>query len=329
MTENLSSAESENVSIDQAGKPPKLPWVEKNGFPHWVMAAIWLVFGLLAFHIVTSVILFVFVIIPNVSDLTDQAEVIRVATEHITGTFVVNTIGQIFIIGLASYLMSMLHTTRQNRFDFLRLKVNSKVLLFSGLSIVLLFSSIGVINFLGWLNYIAFERLVEIFPGLSLFKDLQTQMSDMIVDFINSDNSVILGVLFIGLVPAIFEEVMFRGYIMRAFEKSWGIMPAILFSSLLFGMYHIQPSNILGLASLGALFAYVTYISDSLIPAMILHLVNNGGQVIYGSMNTEFLESTVSSEFGMPWYWVLFSVIITSGLLYLMYQMRIRPEKEV
>ncbi len=329
MTENLSSADSENTSTEPIELPRKLPWVEKNGFPHWVMASIWLIFGLLAFHIVTSIILFVFVIIPNVTDLTDQAEILRVASEHITGTFVVNTIGQVFIIGIASYLMSMLHTTRENRNEFLRFKVNSKVLLFSGLSVVLLFSSIGAINFLGWLNYIAFERLVEIFPGLSLFKDLQTQMSDMIVDFIDSDNSVILGVLFIGLVPAIFEEVMFRGYIMRAYEKSWGILPAILISGLLFGMYHIQPSNILALSSLGILFAFVTYVSDSLIPAMILHLVNNGGQVIYGSMNTEFLESKMSADLEIPWLWIILSVIISSGLLYLMYQMRIRPEQEV
>lgn len=328
MTENLSSAESENLSIDPTGEPLKLPWVEKNGFPHWVMASIWLVFGLILFHGLTNVLLIIFVIFPNVTDLTNEAEMLKAVSENINTTFLINTIGQVFIIGIASYFVSMLHTTKANRHEFLRLKVNSKVLVITGMSIVLLFSSIGVVNFLGWLNYIAFERMMEIFPALEFFKEAQTQMADMIVDFINSENSVILGVLFIGLVPAIFEEVMFRGYIMRAFEKSWGIMPAILFSSLLFGMYHIQPSNILGLASLGALFAYVTYISDSLIPAMILHLVNNGGQVIYGSVNTEFLESTVSSEFGMPWYWVVLSVILSSGLLYLMYQMRIKTSEE-
>lgn len=325
MTEYQDSLDSENFSTEMIEEPVKLPWVERNGFPHWVMAAIWLIFGLILFHGLTNVLLIIFVILPNVSDLTNETEMLKAVSDNINTTFLINTIGQIFIIGLASYFVSMLHTSKANRSDFLRLKVNSKVLLVTGMSIVLLFSSIGMVNFLGWLNYIAFERIMEIFPALEFFKDAQTQMTDMIVDFINSDNSVILGVLFIGLVPAIFEEVMFRGYIMRAFEISWGIMPAILFSSLLFGMYHIQPSNILGLASLGALFAYVTYISDSLIPAMILHLVNNGGQVIYGSMNTEFLESAVSSEFGMPWYWVLLSLIISSGLIYLMYQIRVKP----
>jgi membrane protease YdiL (CAAX protease family) len=143
-------------------------------------------------------------------------------------------------------------------------------------------------------------------------------MAELITGFLKTENSVWLGLVYIALVPAVFEEVMFRGYIMRALEKSWGIWAAIFVSGLMFGLYHIQPSNILPLSFLGIVFAYVTYISGSLYPAMVMHFVNNGSQVIYGAMNPEFLETTEPAGPGLPWYWLLLSIMVFFSLVYLL-----------
>jgi hypothetical protein len=128
------------------------------------------------------------------------------------------------------------------------------------------------------------------------------------------------------LVPAIFEEVMFRGYIQRALEKSWGIWAAIIVSAFMFGAYHLQPANLLPLSFLGFIFAYVTYISNSLIPAMILHFINNGSQVVYGSLNPEFLEQASSADIPLPWFMIILSVIVTTALLLLMHKMKMKSE---
>ncbi len=154
-------------------------------------------------------------------------------------------------------------------------------------------------------------------------------MLEVITGFIKSDNAVIYGLIYIALVPAIFEEVMFRGYIQRALENSWGIKAAIIVSGFMFGAYHLQPANLLPLSFLGMIFAYVTYISNSLIPAMILHFINNGSQVVYGSMNPEFLEAAADpTDIGLPWFMIILSVIVTTSLLLLMYKMKTKADYE-
>ena len=96
----------------------------------------------------------------------------------------------------------------------------------------------------------------------------------------------------------------------------------------MFGAYHLQPSNLLPLSLLGMIFAYVTYISDSLIPAMILHFINNGSQVIYVSMNPEFLEAAEPSEAVLPWFLIILSMFVTVSLLLLMHKMKMKEEYE-
>lgn len=313
-------------SMDHLQK--ELPWIERNGFSHWAVAMIWLVVGLIAFQLLASIVAVV-LILPTVSDLSDTNALITALEESINLTLIANSVGQFFVIGLASYLLSRIHAVKGNHHAFLRLRLTPDVLKMTGLSVVLMVCSWGLVGLLGWINFEFFEWLIIQFPGLSFFKDLQAQMAELITGFLKTDNSMWLGLIYIALVPAIFEEVMFRGYILRALEKSWGIWVAIFVSGLMFGMYHIQPSNILPLSFLGIVFAYVTYISGSLYPAMVMHFVNNGSQVIYGAMNPEFLESTEPTGPGMPWYWLMLSIIAFFTLVYLLNTMKKEHEDEL
>lgn len=307
---------------------PLLPWVERNGFTHWAMAFIWLVVGLILFQIIGGIISFI-LILPSVADITDTNAVLEALMANINVQLQANSVSQFLIIGLASYLISKLHSVKGKHHEFLRLKVAPNLLPNLGLSILLLVSSWGVIGFLGWINISVFSWLTELFPWLSFFQDLQDQMLEIITGFIKSDNAVIYGLIYIALVPAIFEEVMFRGYIQRALEKSWGIKAAIIVSGFMFGAYHLQPGNLLPLSFLGMIFAYVTYISDSLIPAIVLHFINNGSQVVYGSMNPEFLEAAADpTDIGLPWFMIILSVIVTSSLLLFMYKTNPRVNNE-
>ena len=111
---------------------------------------------------------------------------------------------------------------------------------------------------------------------------------------------------------------------MRALEKSGGIVMALIVSSLLFGAFHLQLTNLLPLATLGFLLAYVTYITDSLIPAMVAHLVNNGGQVIIGVLFPSTLDLTQPENFDLPIYLVVLSFVVTGALLYVMINIKRR-----
>ncbi len=323
--EKYSTHQHNDISYERVEELPLLSWTERNGFSHWAVAFGWMLVGLIAFQLVANILALILVL-PHVSDPTNPDAFMIAIQENLNSTFVANSIGQLLIIGLASYLLSKAHAVKGQHHEFLRLKTAPNLTINTGLSVLLLVSSWGIVALLGWLNINFFEWLVGIFPGLSFFLDLQSQMAELITGFIKSENALVYGLIYIALVPAIFEEIMFRGYIQRALEKSWGIWAAIIVSSIMFGAYHLQPSNLLPLAFIGFVLAYVTYISDSLIPAMILHFLNNGSQVVYGSMNPEFLAQASSSEIGMPWAMIIISVIVTPALFLLMYKMNPKPQ---
>ncbi|RNC79323.1 MAG: CPBP family intramembrane metalloprotease [Balneola sp.] len=324
--EKYSTQKNNDISYERVETPPLLSCVEKNGFSHWALAFAWMLFGLIAFQVVANVLALIF-ILPHVSDPTNADALMVAIQENLNSTFVANSIGQFLVIGLASYLISKVHAPKGKHHEFLRLKGAPKLGLNTGLSILLLVSSWGVVNFLGWLNMGFIDWLISVFPALELIKELQQQMAELITSFIKTENSLFYGLIYIALVPAIFEEIMFRGYIQRALEKSWGVWAAMIVSSLMFGAYHLQAGAVLPLAFIGFVLAYVTYISDSLIPAMVLHFINNGSQVVYGSLNPEFLEQTASSDIGMPWGIVILSMIICPALFLLMH--KLNPKRQL
>jgi hypothetical protein len=58
--------------------------------------------------------------------------------------------------------------------------------------------------------------------------------------------------------PAICEEVFFRGFVQRTFERTMGWKSVILIG-VLFGLFHFQPLGLVTLATLGILFGYFFY----------------------------------------------------------------------
>lgn len=71
------------------------------------------------------------------------------------------------------------------------------------------------------------------------------------------------------------EEVLFRGLIMRAYEKV-GKWKSIVFTALLFALLHLNVQNILGPLFLGILLGYVVHTTNSIFAGMLGHFVNNG-----------------------------------------------------
>jgi sodium transport system permease protein len=95
-----------------------------------------------------------------------------------------------------------------------------------------------------------------------------------------------LVVLCIAVVPAVFEEAFFRGYLfaaLRTRSKAWG---AILTSALLFGLFHVIMPNplaserLLSSTLLGVVLGWIRWRSGSLFPGIILHICHNGLMVL-------------------------------------------------
>ncbi len=100
-----------------------------------------------------------------------------------------------------------------------------------------------------------------------------------ISDMLPGDQSVLGGggwLLFSAAVVApIFEEVIFRGYIAGLLRAAYGGVVAWFFSSLIFGLMHIQPSVIVSASACGLVLGYYYLRHRSLIMVMLLHSMYN------------------------------------------------------
>ncbi len=83
----------------------------------------------------------------------------------------------------------------------------------------------------------------------------------------------------IGLVPAVCEELMFRGFLQRGME-AFGARRAVVLSGLMFGLFHFDFQRLAAQMLLGLVIAYVVYRSGSLLNGMLLHFLHNAGSVL-------------------------------------------------
>ncbi len=133
-------------------------------------------------------------------------------------------------------------------------------------------------------------------------------------------------VLLIALLPAVCEELAFRGFILSGFRHLGHRWRAIVLSALLFGLTHgiLQQSLIASLV--GVLIGYLAVQSGSILPGMAFHLVHNTLVVADSRVTPEMfpqsplLRSLVAPDQGggclFPWQAVVAGAGI--GLLLLM-----------
>ena len=90
-----------------------------------------------------------------------------------------------------------------------------------------------------------------------------------------------------------------------------GVLGGILFSGLIFGLYHLRPTQAVPLGILGIYLAYLTWRSGSIIPAIIVHFANNAFAVALGRFaSLEEGRAMDIESFEMPLYIVLPAAVI-------------------
>lgn len=86
----------------------------------------------------------------------------------------------------------------------------------------------------------------------------------------------VIFVLFIALAPGFFEEALFRGYMQRRLLQRWRPVSAILVTSIVFGLMHMQPHVVVFAAILGVWLGVVAWRTNSIWPTIAAHALVNG-----------------------------------------------------
>lgn len=124
------------------------------------------------------------------------------------------------------------------------------------------------------------------------------------------DKSLIGCILFfieIAILPAIFEELLFRKVMLDG-AKKYGTVFGIIFTAVMFGLIHMNIPQAINAFLIGIIFAYLTIKTGSIIPAMILHLLNNGTQALFMINEGNILACNIIS-------YVDISLVVIGGLL--------------
>ena len=116
----------------------------------------------------------------------------------------------------------------------------------------------------------------------SFFDSLNALVEKTYGNLLKADSftEMLLVIVVIAAVPAVCEEVMFRGYIQKSLGFKVKPFWAALITAVFFGFYHFNPYGLLPLVCLGLYFGFAAYISNSLVVPIFLHFLNNFGAVI-------------------------------------------------
>lgn len=107
------------------------------------------------------------------------------------------------------------------------------------------------------------------------------QLKDNLGDTFGGLSRNVVGVLGLAFFGPLLEEVLFRGAIqgllMRYFGRPW---LAIILSALVFGIFHMNPVQIVYATLLGIVLGWIYYRTGSLLSVVVGHVLNNSLAVV-------------------------------------------------
>ncbi len=112
--------------------------------------------------------------------------------------------------------------------------------------------------------------------------------------------------VFVALLPGIFEELVFRGALLHGLRTRWGTWRGILVSAAIFGVFHVSLFRLLPTAYLGLLFGAAAVLTGSILPGMLWHALNNSLPILL----TRF---DLMPESFLPWHYGVASLGLVSA----------------
>ena len=186
---------------------------------------------------------------------------------------------------------------------------------------VLMFVSLPVTNILGtWNENMHFGSFFEKLEAL--LSQMENKADDLTERMLQVDTfgGLLFNLLIIALIPAIGEELTFRGVLQQWFTRNMRSHHlAIILSAAIFSFTHFQFYGFLPRMFAGLLLGYLFYYSGSLWTSILMHFINNGTAVVVSFLNQKGVSNTDYEHFGFTdnIFLIIVSLVLTIGLIYL------------
>lgn len=90
-----------------------------------------------------------------------------------------------------------------------------------------------------------------------------------------SSSSFWISMICMAVLPAVFEELSFRGMFFQEYKAAYGAWAGIIISGFLFGIYHMNMRQFVYAFFCGIFFALLIEATDSIASSMLLHFLMN------------------------------------------------------
>ncbi|MGV3510342.1 MAG: CPBP family intramembrane glutamic endopeptidase [Sphingobacteriaceae bacterium] len=196
-------------------------------------------------------------------------------------------------------------------------KPKSAYLIF--LSLILMVSATPFIEWTVFLNQqMQLPEFLEPLETWMKYKEMAAEILTKQLLVMDSVQSLLLNLVIIAIIPALGEELLFRGCIQKLLIR-WtnNYHIGIWLAAILFSAIHLQFYGFIPRMLLGALFGYMLVLSNSIWVPIIAHFYNNASAVIMAYIfqrQGKSLDDLTKPDFE-SWYLVILSVIFTAILL--------------
>jgi sodium transport system permease protein len=118
--------------------------------------------------------------------------------------------------------------------------------------------------------------------GQGLFLEVPDSYREMMEKLfrLEGGGGLLVAILVFAVTPAVCEEILFRGFVLRGLARRMAPAQAILWTAVLFGAFHFDMYRILPTAVLGGILGLLVWLTGSLWPAILLHATNNSIAVL-------------------------------------------------
>lgn len=197
-----------------------------------------------------------------------------------------------YILNSAAFLCIFLYYYKKNKISFndtinIKTKYNAlSIVIVVLLSIVLVF---GFTNFINLIDYL------YALMGFAPSGDLPLKL--------NTIPNMLVSLVLWAVLPAICEELLFRGIIFDGLTKKFKPLPAILLGGTMFMLMHGSLQQTVYQLILGIVLCAVYYFTKNIFYPMLLHFLNNAIVIVMGYLQTTF-NISINVAFNSAWSYI-------------------------
>ena len=167
--------------------------------------------------------------------------------------------------------------------------------------------------------YIYFQDSIPVPDFVRKLIDPIRQMMDEMMRVLlqsNSAHEFIFVLIVVALIPSIVEEFLFRGLVQASFDRSMSPLASAILAGTIFGLFHLNPFEVVPLIGIGCFLGFLRYRSVSIILPVLVHFLNNLLAVIAESLKIGDEKIMMAPSTDQPGIFIVVAQLIIFGILF-------------